>query len=286
MHAHDGDETTNQATTYFRQEVREVIEAWKHDSAYVSRSDNWGRGVNRAFTKALASRGLIGITWPVEYGGRASTNTARLAVTEELLRAGAPTAAHWIGDRQIGPAILRYGTPELREEILPGITAGDSIFCLGMSEPEAGSDLASVATSARALEGGYVVKGRKTWTTGAHEATHMYLLARTESGLARHQSLSEFIIDMGWPGVEVSPIIDLSGEHHFNEVIFDDVFVPTRRLLGQAGNGWAQVVEQLSFERGGPERYLSTDPLFVELIHAALPERSPAAALAAILSRR
>ncbi|KRC53800.1 MULTISPECIES: acyl-CoA dehydrogenase family protein [unclassified Nocardioides] len=252
-----------------RREVRALVETWRQQGRYQPRSDSWLRGFDPAFSKELARRGLIGITWPTDVGGRGLSNTARLAVTEELLRAGAPVAAHWVGDRQIGPAIIRHGSETLRKEILPGIVAADYVFCLGMSEPEAGSDLASLRTTATKVDGGWVIKGRKIWTSGAHHATHMYLLARTSRGEKKQSGLTEFILDMDTSGISVSPIVDLAGEHHFNEVLFEDAFVPDGRVLGSIDNGWAQVVEQLSFERGGPERFLSTYPVFAELLDVA-----------------
>ncbi|GAA4730070.1 acyl-CoA dehydrogenase family protein [Nocardioides endophyticus] len=249
-----------------REEARSLVASWQIAGRYTPQSDSWLRGFDPEFSKELADRRLIGITWPVEVGGRGLSNTARLAVTEELLRAGAPVAAHWVGDRQIGPAIVRHGHPALKDELLPGIIAADYIFCLGMSEPEAGSDLASLTTKATKVDGGWTVKGRKIWTSGAHHATHMYLLARTARGEKKHAGLTEFILDMDTPGVDVSPIVDLAGEHHFNEVTLDEVFVPDRRVLGDVGGGWSQVVGQLSFERGGPERFLTTYPLLAEII--------------------
>jgi alkylation response protein AidB-like acyl-CoA dehydrogenase len=251
-----------------RLEVRALVAAWRDAGRFVPRSDAWLRSADVEFSKELAARGLLGMTWPEPYGVGAS-NVARLAVTEELLRTGAPVAAHWISDRQIGPAILRHGTQRLQEEILPGIASADFLFCLGMSEPEAGSDLAAVRTRALEVEGGYQLSGRKIWTSGAHRATHAYVLARTtpvDEVERKHQGLTEFIVDMTSPGVSVSPIVDLAGEHHFNEVTFDQVVVPAHRVLGQVGNGWKQVMEQLSFERGGPERALSTYPLLTAVL--------------------
>jgi acyl-CoA dehydrogenase len=249
--------------------VRELTGRWRAEGRYVPRNDSWLRGFDLEFSRELAALGLIGLTWPVSCGGRGLPNVARLAVTEELLRAGAPVAAHWIGDRQIGPSILRHGSVRLRDEILPGIISADFVFCLGMSEPEAGSDLASVRTFAAAEPDGWRVSGRKIWTSGAHRATHAYLLARTERTADKHQGLTEFIVDMDSPGITVSPIVDLTGEHHFNEVTFDGVVVPAHRVLGEVGNGWRQVVEQLSFERGGPERFLSSYALLTEVLAAA-----------------
>jgi acyl-CoA dehydrogenase len=247
-------------------EVRQLVETWRTERRFTPRSDSWLRSFDIGFSKELARRGLIGITWPRRFGGRQSSNTARLVVTEELLRAGAPVAAHWIADRQIGPAILRHGSPRLQDEILPGIAAADYLFCLGMSEPEAGSDLAAVRTRAKPVDGGWRVNGRKVWTSIAQHATHAYLLARTEDGERKYDGLTEFIVDMDSSGITVSPIVDLAGEHHFNEVVFDDVFVPDHRVLGDIGQGWRQVVEQLSFERGGSERMLSTYPLMITLL--------------------
>ncbi|WP_280218482.1 acyl-CoA dehydrogenase family protein [Nocardia neocaledoniensis] len=249
-----------------RAEIRALIERWRSEGRFIPRSDSWLRSFDIEFSRDLARAGFLGMTWPRRFGGRGSTNSARLVVTEELLRAGAPVAAHWIADRQIGPAILRHGSPQLQDEILPGIVSADYLFCLGMSEPEAGSDLASVRTSAKRTDDGWRVSGRKVWTSIAHRATHAYLLARTEKCERKYDGLTEFIVDMNSAGITVTPIVDLAGEHHFNEVVFDDVFVPEHRVLGKVGDGWRQVVEQLSFERGGPERLLSTYPLLIALL--------------------
>lgn len=251
-----------------RAQVRQLTGEWRAAGRYRPRSDAWLRSYDLEFSKELAARGLVAMTYPEEFGGGARTHVERLAVTEELLRAGAPVAAHWIGDRQIGPSILRHGNRELKEEILPRIAAADAVFCLGMSEPEAGSDLAAVRTTARPADGGWRITGHKIWTSQAHNATHAYVLARTERAERKHQGLTEFIADMGADGVSVTPITDMTGEHHFNEVRFDDVFVPAHRVLGTPGEGWRQVVEQLSFERGGAERVLSSYPVLTELTAA------------------
>jgi len=266
-------DTTPPTPDDLRTQVRELCAHWRRDGRYTPRSDSWLRSPDRAFSKELAARGLLGMTWPAPYG-RGLGQLHRLAVTEELLRAGAPVALHWIADRQIGPAILRHGSDELKQELLPAIAAADAVFCLGLSEPEAGSDLAAVRTRAEPDgAGGYVLTGRKIWTSGAHLATHVYVLARTHpraEGERPHAGLSEFVVDMTSEGIEISPIVDMTGEHHFNEVSFDAVRVPGRRLLGTPGQGWRQVTEQLAFERGGPERVLTTYPLFAQVLaHAA-----------------
>ena len=270
--AEDGEDNEggDDAVRALRAQVRELVWQWRDDGRYTPRSDSWLRSFDPAFSRELAARRLLGITWPRRFGGREGSNLMRLAVTEELLRAGAPVAAHWIADRQIGPAILRHGSARLQQEILPGIAAARYLFCLGMSEPEAGSDLAAVRTFAEREDGGWRVSGRKIWTSLAHHATHIYLLARTERRERKYDGLTEFIVDMDSPGVTVSPITDMAGEHHFNEVLLEGVFIPDHRVLGRVGGGWDQVVEQLSFERGGPERILSTYPLLVSLL-AELP---------------
>jgi acyl-CoA dehydrogenase len=268
-----------------RARVRGVVAEWRASHPGTVRTDAWLRSFDRDFSTALARAGLIGLTYPRQYGGGERSNVERLVVTEELLRSAAPVAAHWIGDRQIGPSILRNGSPELREEILPEITSARAVFCLGMSEPDAGSDLAAVRTRARRTDGGWVISGRKIWTSQAHEATHLYLLARTGDGERRHDGLTEFVIDMTSAGITVHPIIDILGQHHFNEVVLDDVTVPGRRVLGQVGNGWRQVVEQLSFERGGAERFLSTYPLLVRLLAAAPDDSASRAVAGGLLAR-
>jgi alkylation response protein AidB-like acyl-CoA dehydrogenase len=262
-----------------RRVVRDLVGAWD----FTPRCDAWMRGYDPAFSAELARRGLIGMTWPAALGGGARSNLERLVVTEELLRAGAPVAAHWIADRQIGPAILRNGSPALRAAVLPGIAAGQITFCLGMSEPDSGSDLASVRTRAVRDGDGWRITGRKIWTTLAHRATHAYVLARTGGG-DKHEGLTEFVVEMSAPGVTVRPIEDLAGEHHFNEVTFDEVFVPAGQVIGAEGAAWKQVTEQLSFERGGMERVLSTYPLFAQFAARDLDGAGRAAA-GALLAR-
>ncbi len=270
-----------------REQVRRLCADWRHAGRYTPRTDAWLRSADPEFSKELAARGLIGLTWPAPYG-RGLSNVHRLAVTEELLRAGAPVASHWIADRQIGPAILRHGNPRLQEAILPGIASADLVFCLGLSEPEAGSDLAAVRTRAVPDGDGFRISGRKIWTSGAHHATHAYVLARTTprtEGDAPHRGLSEFVVDMAADGVGVSPIVDMTGEHHFNEVTFDDVRVPAHRLIGTEGEGWRQVTEQLAFERGGPERVLTTYPLLIDALRACTEMPAVAAEVGRLAAR-
>lgn len=252
-----------------RAQVRALVGEWRAQGRFTPQCDAWLRGHDPAFSRALADNGWIGMTWPPELGGGGRSNLSRLVVTEELLRAGAPVAAHWIADRQIGPAILRYGSAELQRAYLPGIARGEVTFCLGMSETESGSDLASVRTVAAPVEGGWRLRGRKIWTSHAHKSSHAYVLARTDASGTKHEGLTEFVVDLSAEGVDIRPIHDLRGDHHFNEVTFDDVFVPADHVLGTIGDGWRQVTEQLAFERGGLERVLSTYPLLAVTVAAS-----------------
>lgn len=268
-----------------RSQVRELVGAWRAAGRFRPRPDAWLRSFDRDFSRALGERGLLGVTWPREVGGGGRSNIARLVITEELLRAGAPVAAHWIAERQIGPEILRYGRPELREEFLPGIARGEITVCLGMSETESGSDLASVRTRAVRDGDGWRITGTKIWTSHAHHSQYAYVLARTDPDAPKHESLTEFIVDLDAEGVEVRPIIDLCGEHHFNELHLDGVWVPGRRVLGEPGRGWEQVTSQLAFERGGAERYMSTYPIFEQLLAELDAEGAPAGEVGRLVVR-
>lgn len=230
-------------------------------------------GMSFEFSRKLGARGWIGMTWPKRYGGHERTALERYVVTEELLAAGAPCGAHWTADRQHGPLILRFGTEKLRSELLPKITAGELYTAIGMSEPDSGSDLASVRTKAERTGDGWVVNGRKIWSSGSLHSHYIIALVRTgDRGESRHDGLSQFVIDLKSPGVSVRPVNLLTGEPQWGEVTFDNVFVPSDNLLGEPGQGWMQVTTELGFERSGPERYLSTFHLMLELINACDPD--------------
>ena len=274
-----------------RQDVRDFLAGEIGSGRIRPHCDSWLSGWDAAFSRRLGARGWIGMTFPRQYGGTDAGALHRFVVTEELLAAGAPVAAHWIADRQSGPALLRFGTEQQRAEILPGIARGELYFAIGMSEPDAGSDLASVRTRASRVDGGWLVSGAKLWTSGAHHAHFMITLVRTApaAGADRHAGLSQLIIDLAAPGVQIRPIRLLTGEHHFNEVVLADVFVPDSRLLGRAGDGWHQVTSELAFERSGPERILSTFPLLAAAVDQLTSQpdlgRAGKAALGAILGR-
>lgn len=222
------------------------------------RARTWA-GFDADFSRAMAARGWIGVTIPREYGGAGLDPFARFVLVEELLAAGAPVAAHWIGDRQSAPLLLHYGTEEQRRNYLPRICSGELFFCIGMSEPNSGSDLASVRTRAERVDGGWKLNGQKIWTTYAHKSHYMIALVRT-SGTSedRQKGLSQFLIDLSLPGVTVRPIVIGTGDSDFNEVFFEDVLLPDDALVGAEGNGWQQVNAELAFERSGPERIYSS----------------------------
>jgi alkylation response protein AidB-like acyl-CoA dehydrogenase len=219
------------------------------------------------FSRRLGGRGWIGMTWPKRYGGHERSALERYVVTEELLIAGAPVAAHWTSDRQSGPLLLRDGTEEQRREFLPRIARGEIFFCIGMSEPDSGSDLASLRTRAVPVEGGWEITGAKIWTSHAHRSHYMIALCRTAPADGdRHKGLSQFIVDLKTPGITIRPIRNLAGKLDFNEVVFDRVFVPANRLVGTEGDGWTQVTSELAYERSGPERFVSTFRLLLEFL--------------------
>lgn len=216
-------------------------------------------GHDPEFSRRCAEAGWVGMAVPPEYGGRGRSAVDRFIVTEELLAAGAPIGAHFVADRQTAPTLLAFGTEEQRRFFLPKISAGECWFSLGMSEPDAGSDLASVRTSGKKVDGGWLVNGTKVWTSGAHLNHYFAVLCRTSpAGSDRHEGLSQLIVDLSSPGVKVSPIPYLNGDHSFNEVVLVDVFVPDDMVLGELGSGWRQVTSELAYERSGPDRFLST----------------------------
>jgi len=216
-------------------------------------------GFDAGFSRQLAERGWLGLTLPVEYGGQGRGHFARFVVVEELLAAGAPVSAHWIADRQSGPLIARYGTAAQKAFYLPKICKAEAFFCIGMSEPNAGSDLASVGSRAEPCGAGWKLNGRKIWTTNAPHSHYIIVLVRTSGAPAdRQQGLSQFIVDLKAPGVTVQPIRDLAGDAHFSEIFFDDVALGADALIGSEGAGWQQVTAELAFERSGPERLYSS----------------------------
>ena len=252
-----------------RAEVRVFLRDARASGAFTPRCDSWLSGFSRPFSAALGARGWIGLNWPSAYGGRDRPEIERYAITEELLAAGAPVAAHWIAQRQTGPLLLRYGTEAQKQRFLPAIARGECAFAILMSEPGAGSDLAAVRTRGKQVDGGWRISGRKIWTSHAHESDFGILFCRTSDATAdRHAGLSQ-LLHLRAPGVSIRPIRLLNGEEHFSEITLDDVFIADDMVVGRLGDGWRQVTSELALERSGPERFMSVLPLILAFVEAA-----------------
>jgi alkylation response protein AidB-like acyl-CoA dehydrogenase len=254
-----------------RQLQRDVIAFLEHELPRGSYHPALGMAADKdpEFSRKLGARGWLGMALPVEYGGHDRSAVDRLIVVEQLLRWGAPVGHHWVADRQSGPVIAKFGTEEQKQAFLPGICSGELSFCIGMSEPDSGSDLASLSTRATKDGDGWRINGTKIWTTRAHEHDYVIALTRTtpieESG-SKHAGLTQFIVDLKAPGITATPIPFIDNTSEFCEVVFDDVFVPDHRMLGTVGQGWAQNTSELAYERGGPDRWLSSYLLVEELL--------------------
>ncbi len=227
--------------------------------------DSWLVGYSEEFTLRLGERGWIGMCWPVEAGGDGRPEVERFVVTEQLLLGGAPMASSFFPDRQIGPVLLAYGTPEQQARFLPEMRAGRSRWCIGMSEPDAGSDVAAIGTTAVRDGDRFIVNGQKIWTSGAATANWCYLICRTDPEAPPHKGMSELVVSMDTPGIEVRPIRDASGDAHFNEVYFDEVAVPVEHLVGELNNSFSQTMRQLEHERGGIDRLASNQRLYLDM---------------------
>ncbi len=265
-----------EGTEALREEVREFIAA--NEDLIGTPNSDFTTGHDPEFSARLGEQGWIGMTWPKTYGGGERSFFERYVVTEELLAAGAPVSAHWIADRQSGPLLLRFGTEAQKNRYLPDIIRGQSYFSIGMSEPNSGSDLASVRTTAVRDGDGWRINGTKLWSTDAHRNHFIIALVRTDPASERHAGLSQIIVDLKEDGAQVRPIRNMGGGEDFNEILFDDVYVPLDRVVGEPGNGWQQVTSELAYERSGPERFLSAFRVLVAFTQAAGATPSPEAA--------
>jgi len=269
-----------------RKSVRRFLDDTREDGLWQPEVNAWLTS-NPEFSRRCGKAGFIGLTYPPEFGGRSASALERFVIFEEMVAAGAPVGYHWIADRQSGPQILKYGHPILQTRVLPSIAAGECCIGIGMSESDAGSDLAAVRTRGRRIENGWILSGAKVWTSLAHCAHYLIILVRTEPQQAdrRHAGLTQFVLDMTAPGITVRPITDLTGQQHFNEVLLDDVFLPHHALLGEPGQGWDLVNAELAWERSGPERYLSTLVLLEGFVTWARAHRSSDVRIAIALGR-
>ena len=254
-----------------RQEVRaflaEEIRLGTFDPSTARRDTSF----SREFSRKMGARGWIGMTWPKEWGGGGRSHIERYVLIEEMLAHRAPLRAHWTADRQSGPVILKYGTEVVKREILPLIIRGEACFCIGLSEPNSGSDVFAASTRATKTDGGWLINGRKIWTSGAHQADYMIGLFRTSRPTPenRRHGLTQFLVKMDTKGITIRPIENLARQKDFNEVVFDDVFVPDKNLIGEPDMAWKQATDELAYERSGPDRFLETFPVLSALIGAA-----------------
>ncbi len=239
----------------FRLEIRAWLDQYLDDELRAIA----GRGVNsypealprlREWNRKLADAGYAAIAWPRRYGGRDAGIMDQVVLAEEMSRAGAPGTLNPLGISNVAPAIMTYGTEEQRSELLPRMLRGDDIWCQGFSEPNAGSDLASLRTRA-VLDGDvFVVNGQKVWNTLGHLANWCELLVRTDPDAPKHKGISCLLVDMTLPGIEVRPLVTMTGEREFNEIFFTDVRVPRSALLGPLNEGWRVAMTTLAHERG------------------------------------
>ncbi len=250
----------------FRQEVKDFLQEEIKKGTFKPSCDAWIQGYSPEFTKNVSKKGWIGLTWPKEYGGQGRSHIDRLILTEEMLRYGAPAACHWFADRQIGGGILRYGNEEQKREILPKIMAGEAYVGLGLSEPEAGSDLASLRTKATEDGDDYIIDGQKMWTSCGMFMNYIYLVARTDPNVPKQRGISEFIFLTNLPGITIIPTIDITGSTAWAEVFFDSVRISKKCMIGEKNRGYYQVLNQLDYERAGLERLMGNYPLFEAII--------------------
>lgn len=243
-----------------RQEVRSFLRAEIDAGTFTPGSGDMASNFNPEFSRKIGTKGWIGLTWPKEYGGHGRSQIERYVLTEEFLAHGAPVRAHWVADRQSGPVLLKFGTEPVKRKLIPEIVRGETYFCIGLSEPNSGSDLFAASTRAKKVDGGYKVTGTKIWTSNAHRTHYMIGLIRTSQPTEdnRRHGLTQFLIKMDTPGITVRPIINLAGHHDFNEVHFDDAFVPDEHVVGRPDEAWKQATDELAYERSGPDRWLET----------------------------
>jgi alkylation response protein AidB-like acyl-CoA dehydrogenase len=250
--------TSDQMT--LRAQAREV--AANAVARFGRHNDSWINGYSKEFAQELAALGWIGLTWPVASGGAGRPPIDRLIIGEELIAAGAPIAAMWFADRQMGPTLIAYGRPDQQAEFLPKILSGETTWCIGMSEPNAGSDLAGLKTAAVRDGNDWVINGQKIWTSFAAVADYCYLICRTTTDGPPHAGISEIIVPMHLPGIDIRPITDMTTNRHFCEVFFTDVRVPIENLVGVEGGAFKQTMGQLEHERGGIDRLVSNHALY------------------------
>lgn len=254
----------------FRQEIRDFFKSELDGRQFFPHTCGLFEDPDKEFSKKMAAKKWIGLTWPKQYGGQGRGYVDKAILMEEILRVMAPIGYHFLSDRQVGPALIHAGSEWQRDTFLPRIINAEdgASFCLLFSEPNAGSDLVKVATTALKDGDDYIINGQKVWTSKGHQADYGWLLARTtiDNSVPRHASCSEFILDMKSPGIEIRPIINMVGEHCFNEIFFNDVRINKKYLVGKENAGFKQIMAQVDFERAGMERLMQNYPVYKQLI--------------------
>lgn len=264
----------------FRQEIRDFFKTQLAEKEFFLHNGALCDVQSQEFSQMMARKGWIGLTWPKKYGGQGRSYVDKAILMEEIMRVQAPIGFHFLADRQIGPALIRSGSNWQRDTFLPKFVKAEdgTRFCLLFSEPNAGSDLVKVATTAKKDGDFFIIRGQKVWTSMGHQADYGWLLARTtvDSSVPRHLSCSEFILDMKLPGITIRPIINMAGDHSFNEVFFDDVILHKKYLVGEENAGFKQLMAQVDYERAGFERLMQNYPVYARLISyvASLDDRS------------
>src|SRR5882762_9032697 len=250
--------------------IADEVAAGSFDPARPGHGDQHSKELSRR----IGAKGWIGMTWPKKYGGRERSFLDRYVVTEEFRVANAPVRLHFVADRQSGPVLLKYAPEHVKTDILPRICRGEVCFVIGMSEPNSGSDLFAAKAKATKTDGGFLLKGTKIWTSNAHIADYMLGLFRTSAPTKenRRHGLTQFLVDMKTPGITINPIYQMTGQHDFNEVVFEDAFVPDDHVLGEVDGAWKQATSELAYERSGPERFLETYYVLTELVRAVGPK--------------
>jgi acyl-CoA dehydrogenase len=257
-----------------RDEVRAFIAEETEAGTIKPTGATGGDSFSREFSRKVGAKGWLGMTWPKQYGGHERTFLERYVVTEELRVANAPTRLHFVADRQSGPILLKYAPEHVKMKVLPAICRGECCFAIGMSEPNSGSDLFAARTKATKTDGGWLINGTKIWTSNAHQADYMIGLFRTSSPTKenRRHGLTQFLVDMKTKGITCNPVYQITGHHDFNEVVFENAFVPDDHVLGEIDGAWKQATSELAYERSGPERFLETYYVLEELVRVLGPD--------------
>jgi alkylation response protein AidB-like acyl-CoA dehydrogenase len=251
-----------------RSEVRQFLAEELEAGTYSPHIGGLDGAYNAEFSRKIGARGWIGMTWPKKYGGRERSFLERYVVTEEFRIANAPVRLHFVADRQSGPVLIKYGSERVKADVLPRICRGEVCLAIGMSEPNSGSDLFAASTKATKTDGGWLINGTKVWTSNAHNADYLIGLFRTSPSTKenRRHGLTQFLVDMKTPGITVNPIYQMTGVHDFNEVVFQDAFMPDDHVIGEVDGAWKQATSELAYERSGPERFLETYYVLTELV--------------------